>query len=205
LGCFGWLLFIGIFLFIVNIVIPVSAVPIKTYVCELFVLHGMAMAPTLIAPSEVAPEVLYSDRVVVNKLIYRMSDPQRGDIVIYKSTNSRDGSLTNHIHRIVGLPGETIDIDPPYVLIDGKRLTDPPIFAKIASGQDGFTGYCTAQDVGAKGVPLPLTLGSDEYFLLGDNAPVSKDSRFVGPILRQDITGKVIRIFYPFDRIRDIE
>jgi hypothetical protein len=88
-------------------------------------------------------------------------------------------------------------------------LTDPPIFAKIATKQGGFTGYCTVQELGAEGkegvVSLPLTLGSDEYFVLGDNSQYSSDGRHRGPIRRQDITGKVVRIYYPFNRIREVE
>jgi signal peptidase I len=164
-----------------------------------------AMHPTLIAPSQYAPDVPHQDRIVVNKWIYRISDPQRGDIAIFKWTSPHDDSWAMFSKRIVGLPGETVDIESPYVLINGKRLTDPPIFARISGKQDGFTGYCTAQEANAEGIPLPLTLGADEYFVLGDNSPHSFDSRFWGPVLRQDITGKVIRIFYPFDRIREIE
>ena len=178
----------------------------KTYVVELYAMGSMSMSPTLIAPSKSASEVLQPDRVVVNKWIYRISDPKRGDIVIFKTNNPQDGTPVNFTKRVVGLPGETIDIESSYVLINGERLTAPPIFAKIVSQQDGFTGYCTFQELGVRnaGVPLPLTLGTDEYFVMGDN-PHSFDSRFLGPVLRQSITGKVIRIFYPFDRIREIE
>ena len=113
-----------------------------------------------------------------------------------------------YVFRIVGLPGETVDIESPYVLINGERLTEPPIFAKISGKQDGYAGYFTLEDIygaDAGGVPLPMTLGADEYFVLGDNSSHSKDSRFEGPVRRENITGKVIRIFYPFDRIREIE
>ena len=208
LGCFGWLLFLGITLPIQHYAVAYPlALLHTTYVVELYVMNGAAMGPTLIAPSKSAPEVLRPDRVVVNKWIYRISDPKRGDIVIFKTNNPQDGTPANFAKRIVGLPGETVDIESPYVLINGERLTNPPIFAKIASQQDGFSGYCTAQELGAgkdAGVPLPLTLAPDEYFVMGDN-PNSIDSRFLGPVLRQNITGKVIRIFYPFDRIREIE
>ena len=72
----------------------------------------------------------------------------------------------------------------------------------MAAQQGDYTGYGT---VGEMGVALPIELGFDEYFVLGDNSRHSFDSRFNGPVLRQDILGKVIRIFYPFDRIREIE
>jgi signal peptidase I len=206
LGCVGWVLLIGIALFLNNVIVCPCAIFLKTYVVEGFTMNGMAMAPTLLGLSESAPEVLRSDRVLASKLIYRMSDPQRGDVATYKTT-ARDRSLEIHVFRIVGLPGETVDIESPYVLINGWRLTDPPIFAKIASKQNGFTGYCTAQELGTgdAGVPLPLTLGADEYFLLGDNTYHSFDSRLRGPVRRQDITGKIIRISYPLERMWEIE
>jgi len=212
LGCLGWLLFIGAVLILNNafyyaIAYP-SAMFMKTFVFELYVMNGMAMGPTLISPSESAPEVLRPDRVIVNQWIYHFSDPQRGDIVIFKMISPRNGSQENWIMRAVGLPGETVDIESPYVFINGERLTAPAIFAKIASRQDGFTGYDSIQELewgDGKSVSLPLTLGSDEYFVMGDNSPWSFDSRFVGPVRRQDITGKAIRIYYPFDRVRELE
>jgi signal peptidase I len=212
LGCFGWILFVGVVLFEQSVIVLPCALLMKTYVVELYTINGMSMSPMLIAPSEAFPnpKVKQSDRIIANKWIYRMSDPKRGDIVIFKAPGLLDSSsTTNYAKRIVGLPGETIDIESPYVLINGERLTDPPIFAKIADKQDGYTGYCTVQDLGVKGnegvVSLPLTLGADEYFLLGDNSQHSLDSRFRGAVRRQDITGKVVRVYYPFNRIREIE
>ena len=212
LGCLGWVLFIGAVLILNNafdyaILKPGTAF-MKTYVFEFFAMNGQAMNPTLLAPTEHAPEVLHRDKIIANKWLYHINDPQRGDIAIFKVTDPRDGSQTNWIKRIVGLPGETVDIESPYVLINGERLTEPAIFAKIASRQDGFTGYYSAQELEGgdevSSVPLPLTLGPDEYFVLGDNSPRSIDSRFLGPILRQDITGKAIRIYYPFSRVREL-
>ena len=204
MGCLGWLLFVGTILLMGKVVNEPCKRLHKTYVGEAFVINGAAMAPTMIVPSESAPEVLRPDRVVASKWLYRVSDPKRGDIVIHNATN-KDGLPTIWTHRVVGLPGETVDIEPPYVLINGERLTEPPIFAKISARKDGFSGYCRAEEVGGEGVSLPLTLGSDEYFLLGDNSPHSLDSRFVGPVLRQNITGRIIRIYFPLDRIRELE
>ena len=203
LGCGGVLLFIGAVVCLHYAIFLSVTLIIKPYFVELYVGEGTSMTPTLVGQSKFAPEGLQPDRRVVNKLIYRVSNPQRGDIVTYKTL--RDGLPVILIKRIVALPGETVDIEPPYVRINGERLLNPPIFAKMASKQDGFTGYCTAQDMGIEGVLLPLTLGADEYFLLGDNSPWSKDSRFFGPVHRRDITGKVVRIWYPIERIREIE
>jgi signal peptidase I len=171
-------------------------------------MSGGAMAPTMIGASEFDPEVDLPDRIAVNKWTYRFNDPQRGDITTFRMTSPLDGSSVIWIMRIVGLPGETVDIESPYVLINGERLVYPPIFARISSRQDGFTGYYNIEEIGGTedwGISLPITLGADEYFVLGDNSPNSNDSRFVGPIPRADITGKAIRIFFPFDRIREIE
>lgn len=214
IGISGWILFV-----VVVLVLPyVTALPIalltKSFYVELFVVSGGSMAPTLIGSSEShhpemrLPESQTADRPVVNKILYRLRDPRRGDVVVYRTTNPEDGSPAIWAHRIVGLPGETVDIAPPYVLIDGRKLVEPPIFAVIAASQEGFSGYVTAEDiapVGTEGIELPLTLGSKEYFLLGDNSRRSLDSRFRGPVRRERILGRVIRIYYPFNRIREIE
>jgi len=208
IGCVGWLLFLCIVFFLQPYAITYpAAMFMKTFVVELYIMNSAAMSPTLIAPSARAPEVQIPDRVVASRWIYHISDPHRGDIVIFTTTNTLDGLPQNRIMRIVGLPDETIDIESPYVLINGERLTKPSIFARIASRQDGFTGYSTVEDIGLgdMGVPLPLTLGHDEYFVLGDNAPHSSDSRFWEPVRRQDITGKAIRIFRPLNRVRELE
>lgn len=205
IGCLGWLLFPIVILGLNYAVVLPCVLFLKTYVTEAFVITGASMSPTMIAPSESAPEVRRSDRVFVSKIIYRLGDPKRGDVVVYRTTSPADGSPTVWTHRVVGLPGETIDIDPPYVAINGERLTEPPIFEKIAAAQDGLPGYCTAEEAGGQGIELPLTLGPDEYFLLGDNSPRSLDSRFRGVVLRKNIVGRVIRIYHPLNRIREVE
>jgi signal peptidase I len=84
-----------------------------------------------------------------------------------------------------------VDIDPPYVLIDGERLTEPAIFDTISSKQEGYSGYFPPESQGST-VSLPMTLGPGEYFLLGDNSPRSFDSRYWGPVSREKILGKAI-------------
>ncbi len=209
LGCFGWILFVVLLFVGPEFVAYPAATIFKEYVTEAFVVTGSAMSPTLLGTSDSRPSTEWSDYIAANKWIYRVSEPQRGDLVIFRhragSPEPNDSSSTILLMRIVGLPGETIDIEPPNVLIDGKPLTKPRIFKKISSKRDGYSGYFRLENLMQKGIPLPIMLGPDEYFLLGDHSPGSYDSRFWGPVSRQDIIGKAIRIYFPFSRIRELE
>ena len=128
------------------------------------------------------------------------NSPRRGDIVRFML--EKDGLLWTK--RVVGLPGETIEIRSPYVLINGKELLDPPFFEKISSYEDGYAGYVDVKSMGLEGIALPITLGHDEYFLMGDNSANSVDSRMFGPVPREAIQEKIIRIVFPPWRIREL-
>jgi signal peptidase I len=133
--------------------------------------------------------------------LYRDCDPQRGDIVYF---DFGDGNVP-WMKRVVGLHNETVDICPPYVLINGEKVLDPPIFAKISSGEEGYSGYINAQEsIKIEGITLPITLGPDEYFILGDNPYKSVDSRLLGPIPRNAILMQVTRIVFPPWRIQEL-
>jgi len=138
---------------------------------------------------------------------------QRGDVVAFR-TKGLDGTFgtlnTLYVKRIVGLPGETIQIDPPYVMVNGKRMTEPPIMRKIAQREDGFIGFALPPELKVGRVRLgttndSLSLGPDEYMVLGDNGPNSLDSRFFGPVKRSAIVGKAWLIHAPTDRKTVIE
>ena len=112
--------------------------------------------------------------VLVNRLSYRLFSPARGDIVAY----SQNGSEQYSIKRIAGLPGETIQIIDGSIFIDGEELTED-IYAEDIS----YAGLASA----------PVELGDGEYFVIGDNAAASDDSRSpdAGPVSEDEIYGKV--------------
>lgn len=124
------------------------------------------------------------DNLILNKISYRFHEPERYDIVVFPF---RDGSRKNYIKRVIGLPGETIRLSSDgKIYINGEELTDDiyglEVFEKAGNAAS------------------PITLGDDEYFVMGDNRNNSEDSRFdvVGKVKRSEIIGKVwIRIF-PF-------
>ena len=173
----------------------------------------MAMAPTLIGMTDSQNKIPGDDKnlgeyIFANKMIYRYSKPQRGDIIVFDSGDHwQNGEPVIIMKRVVGLPGETVDIESPYLIVNGKRVTEPSIFEKITSCQDGYEGYLHPENIAASQQikPLPLTLGPDEYYLLGDHSSTSFDSRFTDPVHRNDILGRVIRRYYPFSRAGTVE
>lgn len=125
---------------------------------------------------------LYADDVVlINKIIYRVQSVKRYDVVAIKKMD-RDGYF--EIKRVVGLPGETVQIVGGKVVIDGMVLDDIPIEDSI------MTAGLAAN---------PITLSDNEYFVIGDNVNNSEDSRYanMGTIMKSEIKGKVFYRLLP--------
>jgi signal peptidase I len=160
------------------------------------------MQPTLRGTQRTADsQATEGDDVFVNRFIYRFSAPRRGDIVVFRTTGISDPRVPPgqyYVKRVVGLPGERVRLAPPFVVINGQRLTAPPIFGKISQGLDGNGGY-VAQGRFAKETD-EIKLGADEYLVLGDNSQNSFDSRHFGPIRGQAIIGKVCYRYAPAGR-----
>lgn len=126
------------------------------------------------------------DNLIVDKISYRFHEPERFDIIVFPYQYKED---TYFIKRIIGMPGETVQItDKGEILINGEELVE-------SYGREVIKDPGLASD--------PITLGEDEYFVMGDNRNYSKDSRFpdVGNIRRADIIGKAWLRIYPFDKI----
>lgn len=124
------------------------------------------------------------DRVIINKLAYVFSDIERYDIVAFKKFN--DDSYYD-IKRVIGLPDETIQIKDGRIFVNGNQLLDMPY-------EDIILTYGIANE--------EITLGKEEYFVLGDNVNNSEDSRFItiGNVSEGEIKGKVIYILSPKDK-----
>ena len=119
---------------------------------------------------------------------YRFHDPERYDIIIFPGPEEF-GQHPYYIKRIIGMPGETVQIKDGKVYINDKELK---------SDVYGITDYIDYPGI----VEEPITLGDDEYFCLGDNRPVSQDSRYeeVGPVKRSIIVGKVWIRIWPLNK-----
>jgi signal peptidase I len=208
LGLRGWGVFIG-----VCFGIPIMlALTVRTILVQPFKVPTGAMQPTIMGNrTDTGGNQIRGDHIFVNKLIYRHSEPQRGDVIVFRTKGIKSVQQdTCYVKRLAGLPGETVGIDPPYLLVNDKKVTEPAIFSKIAGETDGFSGFCPATPTPAFPAPLAsvsarITLGPDEYLVLGDNTRNSLDGRYFGPIKRSAIIGKAFYIYAPADRKRRLE
>ena len=131
-----------------------------------------------------SPVLRNGDVVLVNRIVYNATTPKRGDVIVFKPKGNENDHY--YIKRIVGLPGETIEIIENRVYIDGERLEEDYETTNI-------------DDVGV--VDKKLKLAGDEYFVLGDNREQSEDSRDadVGNVKREYIYGKAWFVITPGD------
>jgi signal peptidase I len=154
------------------------ALLIKTFLFQAFYIPSESMVPTL----------QKNDRVLVNKLSYKMHPVHRGDIIVFKAPPDVDPSVKDLVKRVIGLPGETIEgRNDGHVYINGKELPEkwlPP---------------------GTKTEPTfpVITVPPDSYYVMGDNRTNSKDSRFFPQhfIKKSDIVGRVFVRIWPLNRI----
>ncbi len=153
-------------------------------VIALFVVNYYGESVDVIGNS-MNPIVENDEKVLLDELVYTIKEPERFDIVAYRT---RSGEIS--IKRIIGLPGETVQIVDNIIYIDGEAIEDSYFEGKFESGY----------------VEDAMVIGENEYFVMGDNRNVSEDSRFeyVGNISRNDILGKVWFAYYPFTKIRMI-
>ena len=156
----------------------VLAAAIRTFIVQPFKIPTGSMRTTL----------MEGDRILVNKLIYRFTDPKRGDVVVFHFPHM---PKKDYIKRCVGLPGDTVEIIQGHLRVNGDLLTSPEVFERFY--------YYNRGDYGQEGKALAVPEG--HYFMLGDNSASSQDSRYWGFVPRRSIIGKATAIFWPVKRI----
>lgn len=151
---------------------------IPRYVAQRTVVDGNSMRDTL----------YNEDNLIVEKVSYHFNNPNRYDIIILDPYND---NTEYYVKRVIGLPGETVQIKKGLVYINGEVL-DGDHYGKDIIANPGL-----AKD--------EITLGEDEYFVLGDNRNDSIDSRELGPIKKEQIKGHAIFRIWPFERFGTID
>ena len=156
---------------------------LRTFVVQQFYIAGPSMEVTLFG----------DDRVLVNKLSYRFGTPSRGDVIVFDRI-TLNGDTVQHddlIKRVIGLPGETLTIADCVVSIDGTVLDEPWLGDQELDSTLEPGVRCGAAEVG------PTTMGENEVFLIGDNRPMSFDSRMFGPVDIDLIVGRAVVVIWP--------
>ena len=140
--------------------------------------------------SSMEPTLSVGDRFFINRVIYKVSSPERGDVIVFRTNASDDAAF--HIRRVIGLPGETIQIEDGRILINGETYKEGRDFPMIASA-----GLAAS----------PITLEAGEYFVLGDNRNNSEDSRYgdIGIVKKKYISGKLWFTCYPLKKLGFLE
>ncbi len=150
-----------------------AALLVRAFVLQQFKVDGYSMINTLHD----------GDRVLVNKLSYRLHDPRRGDVVVLKTIDG--ASERDLIKRVVALPGETVEYRSCILYIDGRELVEPYLDPAVVTPTS-----C--------GEPQPPRVIPDAaVFVMGDNRPGSKDSRVLGPITYSDLIGRAFVVIWP--------
>lgn len=147
----------------------------------IYVPINMVTARAIVDGPSMQPNFYTDDLIVVNRFVYYFGTPSRGDVIVLRNpVNAADDDL---IKRIVGLPGETVEIKNGRVFINGVMLEEPYV-------KDFCRGFCDGT----------WYLGDDQYFILGDNRNNSMDSHSFGPINRSLIVGEAWVRYWPPQR-----
>lgn len=153
-----------------------AALLVKAYVLQQFQVSGDSMRLTLHD----------GDRVLVNKLSYRLHDPHRGDVVVLKTIRG-ENTERDLIKRVIGLPGETVEVRGNCaVYIDGRLLQEPYL--------DPVEANCSGTNE-----PGEWLVPADTVFVMGDNRDGSMDSRAIGPVPYGDLLGRAFVVIWPTD------
>jgi signal peptidase I len=160
------------------VIAVVLALIIRTFVVQAFKIPTGSMRTTLIE----------GDRIMVNKFIYKFTQPKRGDVIVFVSPEDRKKDF---IKRLVGLPNETVQISNSAVLINNAPLE--------AGSAVNKQHYYNRGDFGAEGQIIKIP--NDAYYVLGDNSISSRDSRYWGFMPKKYLLGKAFLIYWPPNRI----
>ena len=159
------------------------AISILGAILAAFLITKFALEKTTLSDSSMSTTLEKNDQIIINKVLYKISDPKRYDVIVFEQKGKEH--IFYNVKRIIGLPGEKVIIKSGAVYINGDRLEE------IAVVTDASNAGLADEEI---------TLGKDEYFVLGDNRINSEDSRYanIGNIKKDDIVGKAWIRLKPF-------
>src|SRR6266853_890907 len=160
---------------------------IRVWTRDLLIAIGLALViivflyqPVKVEGTSMAPLLSDQERIFINKFVYRFEDIHRGDVVVFWYPLDRSKSF---IKRVIGLPGETVDIRHGQLYVNGQLIPEPYVPPQ----------YTDVTDFG------PVRVPKDSYFVMGDHRISSNDSRVFGPVASRFIYGRAVFAYWPVD------
>lgn len=153
---------------------------VRTFLFAPIVVDGLSMLPTLED----------NDKMLVNKIEYRINEPERFDVIVFHASDQRD-----FIKRIIGLPGEHVEVRDQNLFINGEKVSEPFLVDNNTNDATLYENFKLEELPGGYD-----TIPTDKYLVLGDNRGNSTDSRIIGLVSKSQIVGKTDVIFWPFKR-----
>lgn len=163
-----------------------AAMLVRVYVLQQFYISGPSMQSTL----------LENNRVLVNKLSYRLHDVYRGDVVVFDRITTNGGVVAHDdlIKRVIAVGGDTISISQCNVFVNGSQVEETYLDNESSTTQN-LTDRCRVVDMEKQTVP------KDKVFVMGDNRAESFDSRSFGPIDKSLIVGRAFAVVWPLSKL----
>ena len=156
---------------IISLIALAIVLPIRIFIFQPFLVNGDSMIPNF----------AHGDYLIVDELSYRFGDPARGDVIVFKYPGDPS---QKYIKRIIGLPGETVDVRDSRVFVNEEEVVEAYLSSTLETNGGGKT-----------------TLREGEFYVLGDNRKYSSDSRKWGILERGFIIGKAAIRVFPFSNI----
>ena len=160
---------------------------IRVWTRDLLIAIGLALViivflyqPVKVEGTSMAPLLSDQERIFINKFVYRFEPISRGDVVVFWYPLDRSKSF---IKRVIGLPGETVEIRQGALFVNGKAVPEPYVPPQ----------YEDLSDFG------PVRVPADSYFVMGDHRISSNDSRVFGPVSSRYIYGRAVFAYWPVD------
>lgn len=160
---------------------------IVVFLALLVMVYLFVMSPQEINGASMEPNFHNGEFILTNKVVYKLRNPKRGEVVIFKSPSNKE---IDYIKRIIGLPGDTVKIYKNAFYVNGQKLDEP----YLATDAYIFGGSFLQE--GAE-----IVVPSGKYFVSGDNRPHSADSREFGPIAKEDFIGEAILRYWPLNKV----